>query len=155
MGARSLSTRCLCARRLEEAPVNNTLSDAVQEPAVSNMSVAIVTAACLCSASPSWLFRAPSFSSQRAAGPAGPWDTRVPPASPGAGTGAAGAAAPYVPHPCATWGPGRPPWGRVGAPTVPPSPVASLPWGWRTRAARFIVRGVSAARSGSNRHLPP
>lgn len=93
MGARSLSTQCLCARRLEEAPVNNTLSDAFQEPAVSNMSVAMVTAACLCSASQSWLFRAPSFSYQRAAGLAVPWDTWVLPAGPGVGTGAGGAAA--------------------------------------------------------------
>lgn len=35
----------------EEASFNNTLSDSFQEPAVSNMSVAMVTAACLCSAS--------------------------------------------------------------------------------------------------------
>lgn len=126
MGARSLSTQCLCTRRLEEAPVNNTLSDAFQEPAVSNMSVAMVMAACLCSASQSWLFRALSFSYQRAAGLAVPRDTRVLPAGPGAGTGTGGAAATGLrgqectPHPRVAWGPGKPPWGRAGAPAVPP-----------------------------------
>lgn len=42
MGARSLLTQHLCTGYLEEAPVNNTLSDAFQEPEVSDMSVTIV-----------------------------------------------------------------------------------------------------------------
>lgn len=63
MAARSLSTQCLCIWHLEEAPVNNTLSDAFQEPAVSNMSVAMETATCLCSASHICVARALSFHS--------------------------------------------------------------------------------------------
>jgi len=124
MGARSLSTQCLCAQRLEEAPVNNTLSDAFQEPAVSNMSVAIVTAARLRSASPRWLVRAPSFSYQRAAGLAVPRDSRVLPASPGAGTGAGRAAAKAggrgarAASPHGVGGQGNP--RGTGDPTVPP-----------------------------------
>lgn len=43
----------------EEASFNNTLSDSFQEPAVSNMSVAMVTAACLCSASHICVFHGP------------------------------------------------------------------------------------------------
>lgn len=43
----------------EEASFNNTLSDSFQEPAVSNMSVAMVTAACLCSASHIYVFHGP------------------------------------------------------------------------------------------------
>ena len=43
----------------EEASFNNTLSDSFQEPAVSNMSVAMVTAACLCCASHICVFHGP------------------------------------------------------------------------------------------------
>lgn len=113
MGARSLSTQCLCTRHLEEAPVNNTLSDAFQEPAVSNMSVAMETAACLCSASHICVVRAPSFSYQQAAPMAVPWGAAAargagPPASPA--TGAGPSRAPAIPHEAG--GQGRPWWGR-------------------------------------------
>lgn len=43
----------------EEASFNNTLSDSFQEPAVSNMSVTMVMAACLCSASHICVFHGP------------------------------------------------------------------------------------------------
>lgn len=76
---------------LEEAPVNNTLSDAVQEPAVSNMSVAMATApACARHLQAAWPCSLLSISaSSRAGRPAGP---PCPPTGPSAGTGAGGAA---------------------------------------------------------------
>lgn len=84
---------------LEEAPVNNTLSDAFQEPAVSNMSVAIVTLLA-CAQHPragcSRLYAFISASSQAGC----PMGCQVLPAGLAAGTVAAERREPHEKLPC-------------------------------------------------------
>lgn len=99
---------------LEEAPVNNTLSDAVQEPAVSNMSVAMVMApACAQHLQAAWSCSLLFISaSSRAGCPMGP---PCPLTGPNAGTGLAGlpeersACSAPVPHRDGGWGSRCPP----------------------------------------------
>lgn len=115
------------------AAVNNTLSDAEQEPAVSNMSVAMATLLLALSISRLPALLPPFISaSSRAGCPTGP---PVLPLAPRQGRGCPGNRAHAVPQ-CPT---------GTEAHTVLPSPAASLSRGWRTKGAKFSLwhRGLS------------
>lgn len=95
---------------------------------MSNMSVAIVTAARLCSASRRCLFHAPSFPYQRAAGLPVPGDAQVLPADPGAGTVLLGLQPQAEGTGAHAVGLGKPAWGRGSHRPLPPTSLLRLPF---------------------------